>query len=197
MGKVTTSASMSLDGFIAGPAETGFDHLFAWHRNGDIEVPSADPRWSFRLSPPSAEHLRQQMAAFGALVVGRRLFDVTQGWGGGHPFGVPVYVVTHRAPADRAHPEAPFTFVTDGLHSAIQQAKATAGARDVGVAAGDLARQALDAGLVDELHVDLVPVLLGAGTRLVGDLTNAPITLGTPRVVKSAGVTHLYYPVNK
>ncbi|MEV6945636.1 dihydrofolate reductase family protein [Streptomyces sp. NPDC051172] len=130
-------------------------------------------------------------------MVGRRLFDVTRGWDGRHPFGVPVYVVTHRAPADWAHPEAPFTFVTDGLHSAIQQAKATAGARDVGVAAGDLARQALDAGLVDEIHVDLVPVLLGAGTRLVGDLTNAPITLGTPRVVESAGVTHLCYPVNK
>ncbi|MFF4803966.1 hypothetical protein ACFY1U_37260 [Streptomyces sp. NPDC001351] len=79
MGKVITSASMSLDGFIAGPAETGFEHLFGWCRNGDVEVPSADPRWSFRLSPPGAEHLRQRMAAFGALVVGRRLFDVTQG----------------------------------------------------------------------------------------------------------------------
>src|SRR2546423_12175246 len=73
MGNVITSASMSLDGFIAGPAETGFEHLFAWHRNGEIEVPSADPRWSYRVSPASAEHLREQMDGFGALVVGRRL----------------------------------------------------------------------------------------------------------------------------
>ncbi|MFI6434940.1 dihydrofolate reductase family protein [Streptomyces sp. NPDC050759] len=198
MGKVVTSASVSLDGFIAGPAETGFEHLFAWHHNGDIEVPSADPRWSFRLSEASADHLRQQMRVFGALVVGRRLFDLTHGWGGSHPFGVPVFVVTHRPPTDWAHPEAPFTFVTDGLDSAVRQAKDCAGERVVGVAAGDLARQALDAGLLDEIHVDLVPVLLGGGSRFIEGLTKTPVTLGTPpRVVESSGVTHLYYEVNK
>ncbi|MGW1747021.1 hypothetical protein ACWCRD_15725 [Streptomyces sp. NPDC002092] len=82
-------------------------------------MPSADPRWTFRLSPPSAEHLRQQMAAFGALAVGRRLFDITQDWGGRHPFGVPVYVVTHRAPVDWAHPEAPSrSFASQNSHKA-------------------------------------------------------------------------------
>lgn len=195
MGKVITSASMSLDGFISGPAESGFEHLFAWHRNGDVEVPSADPRWSFRVSPATARHLREQLDGFGALVVGRRLFDVTQGWGGSHPFGVPVFVVTHRAPTDWDRPDAPFTFVTDGLDSAVRRAKVVAGERTVGVAAGDLARQALDAGLLDEIHVDLVPVLLGGGTRLVGDLAKAPVALSTPRVVESAGVTHLYFTV--
>jgi dihydrofolate reductase len=195
MGKVITSASMSLDGFIAGPAETGFEHLFAWHRNGDEEVPSADPRWSFRLAPASADHLREQLGRFGALVVGRRLFDLTQGWGGNHPFGVPIFVVTHEAPVDWAHPEAPFTFVTDGLHSAVRKAKEAAGTKDVGVAAGDLARQALDAGLLDEIHVDLVPVLLGSGTRLVGDLSRTPVKLETRRVRESTGVTHIQYAV--
>jgi dihydrofolate reductase len=197
MGKVITSASMSLDGFIAGPAETGFEHLFAWHRNGDVEVSSADPRWSFSVAPASADHLREQLDRFGALVVGRRLFDLTQGWGGNHPFGVPIFIVTHQAPVDRAHPEAPYTFVTDGLHSAVRKAKDIAGTKDVGVAAGDLARQALDAGLLDEIHVDLVPVLLGGGTRLVGDLSRTPVRLRTPRVRESAGVTHIQYTVDR
>jgi dihydrofolate reductase len=195
MAKVITSASMSLDGFIAGPSETGFEQLFAWHRNGDVEVPSADPRWSFRVSAASAAHLREQLDTVGALVVGRRLFDLTQGWNGSHPFGVPIFVVTHNAPADWPHPDAPLTFVTDGLESAVRQAKTVAGDRTVGVAAGDLARQALDAGLLDEIQVDLVPVLLGGGTRLVDGLAKTPVTLGTPRVVESAGVTHLYFPV--
>jgi dihydrofolate reductase len=109
MGKVITSASMSLDGYISGPDESGFEHLFGWHHNGDVEVSATDPRWSFTTTEPSAEHLREQMAATGALVVGRRLFDVTQGWGGNHPFGVPVFVVTHQVPRDRPHPRAPFT----------------------------------------------------------------------------------------
>jgi dihydrofolate reductase len=112
MSKVITSASMSLDGFIAGPGNSGFEHLFAWHRNGDVEVASADPRWAFQVEAVSATHLRDQLASTGALVVGRRLFDLTNGWGGTHPFGVPVFVVTHAAPRDWPHPDAPFTFVT-------------------------------------------------------------------------------------
>ncbi|POM27049.1 hypothetical protein BTM25_14570 [Actinomadura rubteroloni] len=195
MASVVTSASMSLDGYIAGPAESGFELLFAWHNNGDIEVPSADPRWSFRLTAASAEHVRGQLAEFGALVVGRRLFDLTGGWDGSHPFGVPIFVVTHKAPDDWAHPDAPLTFVTDGLESAVRRARAVAGDRAVGVAAGEMARQALDAGLLDEIRVDLVPVLLGGGTRLIGDLADAPVRLGTPVVRESEGVTHLRYPV--
>ncbi|QXJ23291.1 dihydrofolate reductase family protein [Actinomadura graeca] len=197
MTKVISSASMSLDGFIAGPSESGFEYLFAWHRNGDVNVPSADPRWSFQVTETSADHIREQLATFGALVVGRRLFDVTRGWGGNHPCGVPIFVVTHRAPVDWPHPDAPFTFVTDGLESAVRQAKAVAGERHVGVAAGDMARQALDAGLLDELQIDLVPVLLGSGTRLLGDLAHAPVTLSGPTVAESIGVTHLRYQVNR
>jgi dihydrofolate reductase len=196
MSKVTTSASVSLDGFIAGPGNSGFEHLFGWHRNGDVEVATADPRWTFRVAAASATHLRDQLASTGALVVGRRLFDLTDGWGGTHPFGVPVFVVTHEAPHDWPHPDAPFTFVTGGVADAVRQARAVAADRTVGVAAGDIARQALDGGLIDEIQVDLVPVLLGAGTRLFGDLVKAPRTLQQLRVAESAGVTHLYYQVH-
>ena len=195
MSKVITSASVSLDGFIGGPGNSGFEYLFAWHRNGDFEVTSADPRWTFRVAAASATHLRDQLTSTGALVVGRRLFDLTNGWGGSHPFGVPVFVVTHDAPREWPHPNAPFTFVTDGVEDAVRQAKAVARNQAVGVAAGDIARQALDAGLVDEIQIDLVPVLLGAGTRLFGDLVKAPRTMKQLRVVESAGVTHLYYQV--
>ncbi|MDL4814386.1 dihydrofolate reductase family protein [Actinomadura opuntiae] len=196
MGKVITSAAMSLDGFIAGPDETGFEHLFAWHATGDVEIPSRDPRWSFRVTSASAPAIHA-MLDVGALVVGRRLFDLTQGWGGGHPLGAPVFVVTHRAPDDWAHPDAPFTFVTDGVESAVRQAREAADGKDVGVAAGDLARQALDAGLVDEIWVDLVPVLLGSGTRFVDGLGEAPVVLENPEVLQGDRVTHLRYRLKK
>jgi dihydrofolate reductase len=194
MSKVITGASMSLDGFIAGPEETGFEHLFAWHNSGDVEIPSADRRWSFHVSPASAEHVRSWFD-IGALVVGRRLFDVTQGWGGSHPLGAPVFVVTHRPPTDWPHPDAPFTFVTDGVESAVRQAKALAGDRDISVAAGDMARQAFDAGLIDEVRVDVVPLLLGDGVRFVDGLGKFPLTLDPLRVIEGVGVTHLYYRV--
>jgi dihydrofolate reductase len=137
------------------------------------------------------------MAATGALVVGRRLFDVTQGWGGNHPFGVPVFVVTHQVPRDWPHSQAPFTFVTDGVESAVGRATEAAGGKDVGVAAGTMARQGLAAGLVDEIWVDLVPVLLGGGISFFDTLPSAPVLLGTPRVIETKGVTHLRYRVNK
>jgi dihydrofolate reductase len=105
-----------------------------------------------------------------------------------------VFVVTHRPPAQQPA-ESPFRFVTGGVVEAIEQAKAAAGDRNVGVAAGEMARQALTAGLIDEVQLDLVPVLLGGGTRLFGDL-DKPISLGAPRVVESNGVTHLYYAID-
>ncbi|GLY89787.1 dihydrofolate reductase family protein [Actinoallomurus iriomotensis] len=195
MGKIVTSASMSLDGYISGPDESGFEHLFGWHQGGDVEFSAADPRWSFRTTEASAGHLREQLAGTGALVVGRRLFDVTEGWGGNHPFGVPVFVVTHRKPDDPPFPGGPFTFVTDGVESAIAQARQVAGGKDVGVAAGQMARQALAAGLLEEIGVDLVPVLLGGGIRFFDTIADAPVVLGAPRVIEGNGVTHLRYPV--
>lgn len=191
MAKIVTSASMSLDGYISGPGESGFEHLFGWHRTGDVEIATAQPSVAFKVTPQSGEHLRELVENTGALVVGRRLFDFTQGWGGTHPFGVPVFVVTHTAPDDWA--QEGFTFVTDSVESAVRQAAEIAGDKAVGVAAGDMARQALAAGLIDELWIDLVPVLLGGGTPFITSVAGAPIVLDDPRVIQGRGVTHLIY----
>jgi dihydrofolate reductase len=198
MTKVYTGASMSLDGYISGPAESGFEHLFKWYGNGDVELPTTHPEMTFRLTPVSAEHFRNVIDMTGALVVGRRLFDLTDGWGGNHPIGKPVVVVTHSVPEGWPRDDAPFTFVTDGIESAIEQAKALAGDKVVGVNGGTIASQCLDAGLLDEVWVDLVPVLLGGGTRFFDQLGGAPFELEGPiSVVEAADVTHLRYRVRR
>jgi dihydrofolate reductase len=192
MATVGTQASMSLDGFIADTSD-GVDQLFGWYFAGDVETPTANPEMTFRTPQASAEYLRD-FERVGALVVGRRQFDVAGGWSGRHPMDVPVYVVTHEPPADWAYPDAPFTFVTEGgAPSAIEQAKAVAGDKIVGVGPGDVAGQALEAGLVDEVRIDLVPVLLGDGIRMFGQLGLAPVQFGTPLVIEGTGVTHLIY----
>jgi dihydrofolate reductase len=186
---------MSLDGYIAGPAESGFEYLFKWYNAGDIEVPTTHPEIPVRLTEPSARHFRDIVDNTGALVVGRKLFDSTNAWGGNHPMGVPVVVLTHRVPDGWPREGAPFTFVTDGIESAVATAKELAGDKNVGVNGGTIASQCLDAGLLDEVWVDLVPVLLGAGTPFFDQLKGVPYELEGPEVVESTSVTHLRYRV--
>ncbi|MFE9188219.1 dihydrofolate reductase family protein [Micromonospora sp. NPDC007208] len=196
MTKVTTGATMSLDGYIADASHGGFEYLFQWYANGDVETPTANPEMTFRTSAASARHLRDLNERTGALVVGRRLFDMTSGWGGRHPMDVPVVVVTHSVPEGWAPENDSFVFVTDGIESAIARAKAIAGDKQVGVNGGTIAAQVVEAGLLDEVHVDLVPVLLGAGVPLFADLKIAPLQLDGPfNVVEGDGVTHLAYRV--
>ncbi|MEV4720008.1 dihydrofolate reductase family protein [Micromonospora noduli] len=196
MTKVTTGATMSLDGYIADASHGGFEYLFQWYENGDVETPTADPELTFRTSATSARHLRALTERTGALVVGRRLFDITGGWGGRHPLDVPVVVVTHSVPEGWVPENDSFVFVTDGIESAIARAKAIAGDKEVGVNGGTIAAQVIEAGLLDEVHVDLVPVLLGAGIPLFADLKIAPLQLDGPfSVVEGDGVTHLAYRV--
>src|SRR5437868_5250355 len=133
MTRVVTEMSMSLDGFIADPAD-GVEHLFGWYGNGPVEVPTADARWTFHTSQASAAHLGEAFGRVGVVVCGRRNFDRTKGCGGNHPLGVPVFVVSHSVPAGWPRPDAPMTFVTDGLESAIAQAKAIAGEKAVAIA---------------------------------------------------------------
>jgi dihydrofolate reductase len=198
MGKVVVQATMSLDGFIAYPSGS-VGPLFDWYGNGDVEVRGNDPDQVFTVSAASAEYLRTAWSDVGPGVIGRRLFDLTDGWGGVPPVGDAVFVVTHRVPTEwiESHPDAPFTFVTDGVASAVAQAKAAAGDRVVSLAAGDMAGQALAAGLVDELRVDLVPVLLGTGVRYFGDFTGAEHLLENPTIVEGDRVTHLHYRLRK
>jgi dihydrofolate reductase len=196
MTKVYTGASMSLDGYISGPAETGFEHLFKWYGNGDVEVPTAQPDMTLRMSPASADHFRAIIDNTGALIVGRKLFDSTNAWGGRHPMDRPVVVVTHSVPEGWPRQDAPFTFVTDGIERAVEQAKALAGDKVVGVNGGTIASQCLNAGLLDEIWVDLVPVLLGGGTPFFDQLKAAPVELeGPTSVVQGTDVTHLRYRV--
>jgi dihydrofolate reductase len=194
MSKVFAQASVSLDGYIAGPGESGFEHLFAWCTAGEVETPSADPeRLTYRTNAATAEYLHELIDGMGAAIVGRRLFDVTNGWNGSHPLGKPIFVVTHEAPEGWADAETPFTFVTDGIETAIEKAKAAARGKDVGVGPGSTVGQALRAGLIDEIRVDLVPLILGGGVRMFDGLADGPRTFGTPQVIEGIGVTHLIY----
>jgi dihydrofolate reductase len=193
MGNVIAEAAVSLDGFVADRADA-VGPLFDWYNNGDVEVVSADPDRVFHTSAASAEYLRS-WENVGAAVIGRRLFDLTDGWGGRPAAGDAVFVVTHAAPSDWSYPDAPFTFVTDGLPSAIAQARAHAGDRDVALTGGNLTGQALQWGLVDELSVNLVPVIFGAGIRFFGDYAGDQILLDNPTVVPGDRVTHLRYRV--
>ena len=111
---------------------------------------------------------------------------VTQGW----------FVVTHRVPDGWPRPGSTVQFVTDGIESAVARAKSAADARSVGVHGAQTIQQCLDAGLLDEIHIDLAAVVLGAGVRLFDHLANTPVVLGNPTVVAGVGVTHLRYPVH-
>ena len=173
MGKVRTGHAISLDGFIAGPNDgpeapmgVGGERLLAWYFGGDTEYRLPGTEMVFKVSPQTAEFLRETRTTTGALVTGRRTFDLTHGWGGRHPLDVPVFVVTNSVPQEWVYEGSPFTFVTDGLESAVAQAKAVAGDKDVGVIGASIVQQCIRAGLLDEIHIDLVPVLLGGGVGL-------------------------------
>jgi dihydrofolate reductase len=203
MGKVRTGHATSLDGFIAGPNDgaeasmgEGGERLLAWYFGGDTEYRLPGTEMAFKVAPQTAEYLRETSRTTGALVTGRRTFDLTHGWGGGHPLGVPVFVLTHSVPQEWVYESSPFTFVTDGLESAIAQAKAVAADKDVGVIGANLVQQCIRSGLLDEIHLDLVPVLLGDGVRLF-DQTAEPIALESTQVIEGAGVTHLTFRVVK
>ncbi|MEV6103786.1 dihydrofolate reductase family protein [Streptomyces sp. NPDC051940] len=197
MTKVISMASMSLDGFIAGPGESGFEHLFHWLQHGDVEVRAAD--WTFHIDPASKALWDRLVEGCGATVIGRRLFDLTDGWHGNPPDGAPVVVVSHSVPEGWAERETavPFEFV-DGIGEAMERARAHAGGKWVAVNGGTMARQFLEAGLLDEVWVALVPVLLGDGVRFFEGLTQAPALLDGPvETVQGQRVTHLRYDVRK
>lgn len=198
MGTVGTGFSMSLDGFVAGPNDD-VERVFAWMFQGssDLEWSSGDSDLGLKLSPQSAELFEDAARTTGALVAGRRLFDLAGAWGGKHPLDVPVVVVTHSVAQEWVKPGSPFTFVTDGVERAIEQAKNVAGDKRVAVASPTIVQECLRLGLLDEIHIDLVPVLLGAGIRLFDHLDIAPIDLETTSVIRAPGVTHLTFRVVK
>jgi dihydrofolate reductase len=198
MAKVVAIMSMSLDGYVA-DANDGVAEVFDWYfSSGDVEVPTASTSsgMTFRVSAPSADHLRGLVSEVGAMLTGRRTFERADGWGGRHPWDVPAFVVTHDVPDGWPRPGSTVEFVTDGIDSAVARAKSAAGPKSVGVHGARTIQQCLDAGLLDELHIDLAAVLLGSGVRLFDNLADTPAVLGSPTVVAGVGVTHLRYPVH-
>jgi dihydrofolate reductase len=194
MGKVIAGLAMSLDGFIA-DADDGVHSLFRWLNDGDTPLEIMGQK--FMTSAVSAAHYREIMATTGASVTGRRDFDISRAWGGVYPMGIPVFIVTHHPPPEWTGPDSPFSFVTDGVESAIRQAQQAANGRNVSVNGSHIVRQALKAGLIDEFQIELVPVLLGGGVRLFEPLGIEPVELEIASVNENTGVTHLRYRVMK
>jgi dihydrofolate reductase len=196
MSTVIAQAMMSLDGYIA-KADNTIGALFDWLHNGDIEVVTPRGDRTMTMTAPSAEHWQRWTSRFGVLVCGRTLFDFTDGWDGRHDFDVPVVVVTHTTPDDwvAAHPDAPFQFV-DSVPAAIDTAHQLAGNRDVNVAAGTVAGQCLELGLLDEVAIDLVPVVMGGGRPFFGHVSVDDHLLGNPTTcIHGDRVTHLVFPI--
>jgi dihydrofolate reductase len=198
LGKVIVDLSVSLDGFIAGsddgpdlPLGRGGERLFTWMDAGP-ERNRVD-RW---LAPPGASKVvvDEWMSEAGAMLSGRRTFDIAGGWKDGHPVDAPIFVLTHEAPT---HGEwsPQVRFVTDGLEHALELAQEAAGDRMVSIAGASIAQQLLREGKLDEIQVSVAPVLLGSGVRLFDHLGPETIALEQTRVIESDGVTHLRYRV--
>ena len=198
MGKTIMGAVVSLDGFMADDND-GVGPLFDWLGNGDVA-------WSFpgsdgesRTTQASADFMLDVYGDMAANVIGRRVFDMTNGWNGKPAAGEHVFVVTHRPPTDWEYADtAPFTFV-DGVEKAITAAKEFAGDRVVDVAAGQIGGQALRLGLIDQVVVNQVPVVFGSGRPFfaTGGLAE-PLRLENPTtIVRGDRVTHLLYDVSR
>ena len=196
MTRVTAAITISLDGYVTGPNDgpgnglgDGGERLHYWVFGGP---------WSYEAEPTGEatgadkEYLDGAMARAGAVVVGRRMYEAAEAWGGQNPFGVPLFVVTHH-PED-APSEGGFTFVDD-LDEAIARARQAAAGKDISVGGGaDVIRQALRAGHVDELSISIAPVILGGGKRLF-DGFEQTLNLEHEALVQSPFATHITYRI--
>ncbi|GAB3221284.1 dihydrofolate reductase family protein [Glycomyces halotolerans] len=195
MSKVLSHMTMSLDGYVAQPDDQ-VGELFDWYEAGEVGMSTPNEDVSFEVDDASAEELGSLAGTCGALVSGRRLFDIADGWGDKHPVGAPVVVVTHRSPEDAAEKWPNTTFV-EGVGAAIERAKQLADGKDVTIASASVTQQALDLGLVDEVCVSLVPVLFGEGIPYFAKLNRGHLLLEDPSVVEGKRALHLRYPVRR
>lgn len=193
MGKVVMNASVSVDGFIAAENDDP-GPLFEWLVTGDVPL---DDSGVLNVSQASYDYTRPYWDGIGVTIAGRRVFDLTDGWDGTPPSGVDhVVVVTHRPAPEGWDPEAPFHFV-DSIEAAVTKAQELAGDRIVEVAAGDVGGQVLAAGLVDEVRMDVAPVVLGSGKRYFGSVDSQHLLEDPDRVVQGNRVLHLHFPVRR
>lgn len=195
MSRVVMFAAVSLDGFVADENDD-IGPLFDWYFSGTEQYSFGDPNYVFRVTPESKAYLEREVSDIRVCLVGRHLFNHTNGWNGVPPSGEHVVVVTHQAPTDWPFPDAPFAFVTTGVEDAVRTAVKLAGDGSVSVSAGDVGGQVLAAGLIDEVHLALVPAVLGKGKPYFG-ATGTPALLENPKVVQGDRVTHLAYRVRK
>jgi len=196
MTKVIVEFTISLDGFIAGP-DDDIRPIFDWYYAGDTEYQVPGSGMVFKVAKASADLLRRDWDTIGAIVTGRRDFDVSKAWGGKPPLAVPTFIITHHPPQEWIYAGSPFIFVTDGVAAALAQAKAAADGKAIALSGTQIVQQALRAGLVDEIKLHLTPVLLGAGIRLFDQLADETIALEIAEVIEGTGVTHLRYRVIK
>ncbi|WP_049558297.1 dihydrofolate reductase family protein [Nonomuraea sp. SBT364] len=192
MGAVVMHNVVSVDGFIA-DRDDQIGPLFDWYYNGDTELAGGVP---MKVSRVSAGYVRPMWASIGATVIGRRLFDMTNGWEGSPPAGEHVVVVSHRPKPEGWHPEASYHFVAD-VAEAVAKARELAGERTVAVAAGDVGGQAFALGLVDEVAMDVVPVVFGSGKRYFGSVDAQHLLEDPHVVVQGDRVLHLLYRVRR
>ena len=198
MGKTVMGAIVSLDGFMADDND-GVGPLFDWLGNGDVAWTFPNSEGELKTTQASADFMLGVYGDMAANVIGRRLFDLTNGWDGVPAAGEHVFVVTHQPPTDWEYADsAPFTFV-NGVAEAIAAAQEFAGDRVVDVAAGQIGGQALALGLIDQVVVNVVPTVFGSGRPFfaTGDLAE-PLLLENPTtIVRGDRVTHLVYPVRR
>jgi dihydrofolate reductase len=202
MTKVVIDMTISLDGFVAGP-DDGKDYPLG--RHGGMEIFhwfwSGNEEYRHRLFRPEPGANRDQIdrifAEGGAFIFGRRTYEIANGWGGSHPVNAaPTFVLTHNPPADYPRGPSNLTFVTDGIASAIRQARAVGGGKDIALGGASPGKQALAAGLCDEIIVHIAPYLLGGGVRLFDQLDDG-IRLEKLSVSDGPFATHLRYRVVK
>ncbi|WP_327007983.1 dihydrofolate reductase family protein [Dactylosporangium sp. NBC_01737] len=191
MGKVIFVISMSLDGYVTAANQTPDNPM----GDGGLRL----QEWAFSADETNQQYLAAAVDGLGAVIAGRRTYDTSlRWWGADGPSGParrPVFVVTHEAPEEQPE-HGVYQFVTDGLGSALAQAQTAAGDKDVTVMGGaDLGRQYLDAGLLDEMEIHLVPVLLGGGTRMFAGLPGGPVQLEPVDVLPTPAATHLRYRI--
>jgi dihydrofolate reductase len=191
MGTVVMHNVVSVDGYIADEADD-VGPLFEWYSNGDTPLSGGGAT----VSRVSAEYVQPIWDGIGSMVIGRHLFDLTNGWEGTPPAGDHVVVVSHRPKPDGWHPEASYHFLDD-VAPAIAKAKELAGERTVAVAAGDVGGQALVLGLVDEVAMDVVPVVFGSGKRYFGSVDGRYLLEDPDVVIRGDRVLHLRYRVRR
>jgi len=191
MSRSVLYTSMSLDGYIADPNDRlgGVDgnRLHHWGLSPDGETFQSDGM---------AGQFKDEFEATGAVLVGRRTVEIVDHWGGDHHGGVPIFVPSHRPPGPSAAKYPLVTYVTDGIVSAMAQAKAAAGDRDVLVHGAYTAQRALEAGVLDELQIHHIPLLLGGGRRLF-DQVPSSLELDIMRVIDTPDATHIRYRVRR